>query len=62
VSKEDSKEGEPNVFFAKQIPTVNSLPEVVPARAQDRKDFTWQFGPVSVSLTAFLTKLYHHNN
>jgi hypothetical protein len=48
VSKEDSKEGEPNVFVATQIPTVNSLPEVVPSRADARKELEWHFGPVSV--------------
>ncbi|KFY24782.1 hypothetical protein V491_02022 [Pseudogymnoascus sp. VKM F-3775] len=49
VSKEDSKKGEPNVFTATQIRTVNSLPEVVPDRADERQDFTWSLGPVEVT-------------
>ena len=49
MTKEDGKKGEPKVYTATQVKSASTLPAVVEARAQDRKDFTWNFGPVAVS-------------
>ncbi|KAM0706263.1 hypothetical protein Q7P35_005588 [Cladosporium inversicolor] len=48
VTKEDVEEGKPTIFTAKQIPTVKSLPDVVPARATSRQEISWSFGPVKI--------------
>jgi hypothetical protein len=52
VTKEDVEEGKPTVFTAKQIPTVNSLPAAVPARASSRQEINWSFRPVKVRIFA----------
>jgi hypothetical protein len=58
VTKEDIEEGKPTVFTATQIPTVNSLPAVVPARASSRQEISWSFGPVKVRISS-LVNLTH---
>lgn len=58
VTKEDVEEGKPTIFTAKQIPTVKSLPDVVPARATSRQEISWSFGPVKVRTYA-LVNLSH---
>ncbi|GKZ84918.1 hypothetical protein AnigIFM56816_010478 [Aspergillus niger] len=46
VAKEHSQDGEPNVYTATQIPTVNSLPEGSPAIIESDPDFEFPFGPI----------------
>ncbi|KAF7593217.1 hypothetical protein BBP40_011847 [Aspergillus hancockii] len=48
VKKEGSHNGEPTVFTATQVPTVNSLPEVSAASVQAAQSFELPFGPIKL--------------
>ncbi|KAJ6081411.1 hypothetical protein N7499_006285 [Penicillium canescens] len=46
VAQEKKKDGEPTIFTATQIPSVNSLPIVPPASAQSTQDIDFSIGPI----------------
>jgi len=57
VALDDKSDG-PKTYTATQVPTVNSLPAIVPARASDRTEIKWGVGPVNVRLISFIYNLY----
>jgi nucleoside-specific outer membrane channel protein Tsx len=50
VEQEAKKDGQPTVFKAKQIPSVNSLPIAPPVNAQAIHEIDFSFGPVKECL------------
>lgn len=50
MAQEEKKHGEPTIFSATQIQTVNSLPVVPPASTQSTQSIDFSFGPVKESL------------
>jgi nucleoside-specific outer membrane channel protein Tsx len=50
VEQEAKKDGQPTVFKAKQIPSVNSLPIAPPVHAEAIHQIDFSFGPVKECL------------
>ncbi|KAL4993129.1 hypothetical protein BDV10DRAFT_179638 [Aspergillus recurvatus] len=48
VEQEEKREGEPTVFNARQIPSVNSLPIAPPVNTQSTKEIEFSVGPVKI--------------
>ncbi|THC87631.1 hypothetical protein EYZ11_012920 [Aspergillus tanneri] len=46
LEQEEKKEGQPTVFKATQIPSVNSLPIAHPVNCQAIREIVWSIGPV----------------
>ncbi|CAI6095269.1 unnamed protein product [Clonostachys chloroleuca] len=49
VAQEEKRHGEPTIFSATQIPTVNSLPTVPPARTQSTQSIDFSVGPIKIT-------------
>lgn len=58
VEQEAKKDGQPTVFNAKQIPTVNSLPIAPSVNAQAVHEIDFSFGPVKERLILPYLKSY----